>query len=68
MKTKFTPELDTTEERVVSAFPPIGMNCLSDGHIDFPNERWCEYTGLSLGLLPTPERLKRASAEMEVRM
>src|SRR6266436_4619809 len=26
----------------------IGMDALPDGHIDFLNQRWCEYTGLSV--------------------
>lgn len=32
--------------RVVDALPGLIWTALPDGHIDFVNERWCEYTGL----------------------
>src|SRR5215813_3009106 len=33
---------------VVDALPEMGWTALPDGHIDFLNRRWLEYTGLSL--------------------
>jgi PAS domain S-box-containing protein len=35
--------------RVVDALPGLVWTALPDGHIDFLNQRWCEYTGLSAG-------------------
>lgn len=32
--------------RVVNALPGLVWTALPDGHIDFLNRRWCEYTGL----------------------
>ena len=34
--------------RVVDALPGMVWTALSDGQIDFVNQRWCEYTGLSV--------------------
>ena len=34
--------------RVVDALPGLIWTALPDGHVDFLNQRWCEYTGLSL--------------------
>ena len=34
--------------RLVNALPGLVWTALPDGHIDFLNERWCEYTGLSV--------------------
>ncbi len=34
--------------RVVDALPGLVWSALPDGQIDFLNQRWCEYTGLSL--------------------
>ena len=34
--------------RVVDALPGLVWTALSDGRIDFFNQRWCEYTGLSV--------------------
>jgi PAS domain S-box-containing protein len=34
--------------RVVDALPGLVWTALPDGHIDFLNQRWCEYTGLSI--------------------
>jgi PAS domain S-box-containing protein len=34
--------------RVVDALPGLVWTALPDGHVDFPNQRWCEYTGLSV--------------------
>ena len=34
--------------RVVDALPGLVWTALPDGHIDFLNQRWCEYTGLSV--------------------
>jgi PAS domain S-box-containing protein len=33
--------------RVVDALPGLVWTALPDGHVDFLNRRWCEYTGLS---------------------
>jgi PAS domain S-box-containing protein len=35
--------------RVVDALPGLVWTARPDGHIDFLNQRWCEYTGLSVG-------------------
>src|SRR5262245_34282013 len=32
----------------VDALPGLVWTALPDGHIDFVNQRWCEYTGLSI--------------------
>lgn len=32
--------------RFVDALPGLAWTALPDGHIDFLNQRWCEYTGL----------------------
>ena len=34
--------------RVVDALPGLVWTALPDGHVDFLNQRWCEYTGLSI--------------------
>jgi PAS domain S-box-containing protein len=34
--------------RVVDALPGLVWTARLDGHIDFLNQRWCEYTGLSV--------------------
>jgi PAS domain S-box-containing protein len=34
--------------RVVDALPGLVWTARVDGHIDFLNQRWCEYTGLSV--------------------
>jgi PAS domain S-box-containing protein len=34
--------------RVVDTLPGLVWTALSDGHIDFLNQRWCEYTGLGV--------------------
>ena len=34
--------------RVVDALPGLVWTALPDGHVDFLNQRWCEYTGLSV--------------------
>jgi PAS domain S-box-containing protein len=34
--------------RVIDALPGLVWTALADGFIDFVNQRWCEYTGLSL--------------------
>lgn len=34
--------------RAVDPIPGLVWSALPDGHIDFLNQRWCEYTGLSL--------------------
>jgi PAS domain S-box-containing protein len=34
--------------RVVDALPGLVWTARPDGHIDFLNQRWCEYTGLSV--------------------
>jgi PAS domain S-box-containing protein len=34
--------------RLVNALPGLVWTALPDGHIDFLNQRWCQYTGLSL--------------------
>ena len=35
-------------DRVLDALPAMVWTALPDGHIDFVNRRWCEYTGLAL--------------------
>jgi PAS domain S-box-containing protein len=35
--------------RIVDALPGLVWTALPDGRIDFLNQRWCEYTGLSVG-------------------
>jgi PAS domain S-box-containing protein len=44
---KAIPQDDLT--RVVDALPGLVWTALSDGHFDFVNQRWCEYTGLNHG-------------------
>lgn len=34
--------------RIVNEFPALVWTALPDGQVDFFNQRWCEYTGLSL--------------------
>jgi PAS domain S-box-containing protein len=34
--------------RVVDALPGLVWTALPDGHVDFLNQRWCEYTGLGV--------------------
>ncbi len=34
--------------RMVDALPGLIFTALPDGHIDFINQRWCEYTGLGV--------------------
>src|ERR1700726_2298923 len=34
--------------RVVDALPGLVWTARADGQIDFLNQRWCEYTGLSV--------------------
>lgn len=34
---------------VIDALPGLVWTALPDGHIDFLNQRWCEYTGLGVG-------------------
>jgi hypothetical protein len=46
--------------RLVGLHVPMGISASLD-------ERGYEYTGLTLGLLPTPELLKSATSQMEVR-
>ena len=36
-------------DRVLDALPAMVLTALPDGHIDFVNQRWKEYTGLALG-------------------
>jgi PAS domain S-box-containing protein len=38
--------MDPDLSRVVDALPGLVWTALPDGHIDFLNQRWCEYTGL----------------------
>jgi PAS domain S-box-containing protein len=40
--------MDTQLSRVVDALPGLVWTALPDGDIDFLNQRWCEYTGLSV--------------------
>jgi PAS domain S-box-containing protein len=37
--------------RVVDALPGLVWTALADGEVDFLNQRWCEYTGLTAGEL-----------------
>ena len=41
--------MDTELSRVVDAIPGLVWTAPPDGHIDFLNQRWCEYTNLGLG-------------------
>src|SRR5262245_35431343 len=34
--------------RLVDTLPGLVWTALPDGHVDYINQRWCEYTGLSL--------------------
>ena len=34
--------------RVIDALPGLVWTARADGHIDFVNQRWCDYTGLTL--------------------
>jgi PAS domain S-box-containing protein len=40
--------MDIELSRVVDALPGLVWTALPDGHIDFVNQRWCEYTNLGL--------------------
>ena len=40
--------MDIQLSRIVDALPGLVWTALPDGHIDFLNQCWCEYTGLSL--------------------
>ena len=40
--------METELRRVVDALPGLVWTARPDGHIDFLNQRWCEYTGLSV--------------------
>src|SRR3984893_10947267 len=42
-------KMDTELSRVVDAIPGLVWTAPPDGHIDFLNQRWCEYTNLGLG-------------------
>ena len=33
--------------RAIDAIPALAWSSYSDGSVDFVNQRWCEYTGLS---------------------
>jgi PAS domain S-box-containing protein len=39
--------MDIELSRVVDALPGLVWTALPDGNVDFLNQRWCEYTGLS---------------------
>jgi PAS domain S-box-containing protein len=41
-------EMANDLSRVVDALPGLVWTALPDGRIDFINQRWCEYTGLSI--------------------
>ena len=41
--------MDSELSRVVDALPGLVWTAPPDGHIDFLNQRWCEYTNLGLG-------------------
>ena len=41
-------EVQDEFRRVVDALPGLVWTALPDGHVDFLNQRWCEYTGLSV--------------------
>jgi PAS domain S-box-containing protein len=40
--------MDNELSRFVDALPGLVWTALPDGHVDFLNRRWCEYTGLGL--------------------
>jgi PAS domain S-box-containing protein len=41
--------MENDVRRVVDALPGLVWTARPDGHIDFLNQRWCEYTGLGVG-------------------
>src|SRR5258708_14868195 len=42
------PRMQNEPGRLVDALPGFAWTALPDGSIDFLNQRWCDYTGLSL--------------------
>ncbi|HEY2400703.1 MAG TPA: PAS domain-containing protein, partial [Steroidobacteraceae bacterium] len=40
--------MDIELRRVVDTLPGLVWTARHDGHIDFLNQRWCEYTGLGV--------------------
>jgi len=40
--------MDNDLSLVVDSLPGLVWTALPDGHVDFLNQRWCEYTGLSV--------------------
>lgn len=40
--------MDIELSRIVDALPGLVWTALPDGHIDFVNQRWCDYTNLGL--------------------
>jgi PAS domain S-box-containing protein len=40
--------MESELRRVVDALPGLVWTALPNGHIDFLNQRWCEYTGLGV--------------------
>jgi PAS domain S-box-containing protein len=40
--------MESEIRRVVDALPGLVWTALPNGHIDFLNQRWCDYTGLDL--------------------
>jgi PAS domain S-box-containing protein len=43
-----TTEVQDEFRRVVDALPGLVWTALPDGYVDFLNQHWCEYTGLSV--------------------
>jgi PAS domain S-box len=41
------PATEVDFSRVIDALPGLVWTARADGHIDFVNQRWCEYTGLT---------------------
>jgi PAS domain S-box-containing protein len=41
--------MDSELSRVVDALPGLVWTALPDGHVDFLNQRWCEYTSRAIG-------------------
>ena len=55
--------------RVIDALPGLVWTALPDPHIDFLNQRWCEYTGLSVsprttGCQGRPQSWRHSAAVM----
>ena len=52
--------MENNLNRVVDLLPGLVWTALPDGQVDFLNQRWCEYTGLSVA-----EGLRRGVADCD---